>query len=464
MLLTLTTTHQPATDLGFLLAKHPDRCQAFALKHGTAHVFYPEATEARCTAALLLELDPIGLVRRRGDAASLAQYVSDRPYVASSFLSVAIAKVLGTALRGTPKTRPELAELPIPLTATVSAVPCRGGVAFLRRLFEPLGYEVEAERVPLDEEFPEWGASPYHRVRLQQTLRLRELLSHLYVLLPVLDDQKHYWVGRDELEKLLAHGAGWLAEHPERDEIARRYLKHQRRLAREAITRLHAEVDPDPDGADDVKESEEAALERTLTLNEQRMETVLGALRELGATSVIDLGCGEGRLLQHLLRDKAFTRIAGVDVSPRCLEHAAGRLRLDEIPPRQRERIQLFQGSLTYRDQRFAGFDAACAIEVIEHIDESRLGAFERVLFEFARPGHAIITTPNVEYNRLFESLPAETLRHRDHRFEWTRAEFEAWSRGVAARHGYSVRFAPIGRVDASVGAPTQMGVFTRCN
>src|SRR5262245_37942708 len=138
MLLTISTTHSPATDLGFLLHKNPARPQSVDLSFGTAHVFYPEADERRCTAALLLEVDPVGLVRGRrgpaGDGGALEQYVNDRPYVASSFMSVAIARVYGSALSGTSSERPDLAGREIPLQAKISVLPCRGGETFLRRL------------------------------------------------------------------------------------------------------------------------------------------------------------------------------------------------------------------------------------------------------------------------------------------------------------------------------------------
>jgi 3' terminal RNA ribose 2'-O-methyltransferase Hen1 len=132
------------------------------------------------------------------------------------------------------------------------------------------------------------------------------------------------------------------------------------------------------------------------------------------------------------------------------------------MPPKQRERIELIHGSLMYRDQRLAGFDAAAVVEVIEHLDPPRLAAFERVAFEFARPGTVVLTTPNAEYNVKWPSLPAGRFRHRDHRFEWTREQFEGWATGIAERFGYAVRFVPVGPVDAAVGAPSQMGVFTR--
>ena len=461
MLLTITTTHSPATALGYLLHKHPERFQSFQLSFGKANVFYPEASLERCTAALLLDVDPVGLVRKqRGEGYQLEQYVNDRPYVASSFLSVAIAQVFGTALAGRCKDQPELAQTPIPLTAKLSVLPCKSGEAFLRRLFEPLGYTVTTEVQALDEQFPNWGNSPYFTVELQGTVRLQDLLSHLYVLIPVLDDEKHYWVGDDEVDKLLRHGQGWLATHPEQQQIAKRYLKRQGRLVRTALSQLVEEDNP-ADETEEKHELEEAAVEKPISLNQQRLEAVLAALKASGAKRILDLGCGEGRLLKELLQDKTFEEIVGVDVSYRALEIAQERLHLEWLTEQQRQRIKLIQGSLTYRDQRLSGYDAATVVEVIEHLDQPRLAGFERSLFEFARPTTVLITTPNVEYNVKFENLPAGKFRHKDHRFEWTRAEFQAWANRVAKRFGYRVEFLPVGLEDADVGAPTQMGVFT---
>ena len=453
MLLTLTTTHRPATDLGYLLHKRPGQVQSFPLSFGQAHVFYPEANEERCTAALLLDLDPIGLVRGQGSL--LEQYVNDRPYVASSFLSVAIAQVFGSALSGNSRERQELADTPIPLDVRLAAVPCRGGESVLRRLFEPLGYAVTAVRHALDAFFPEWGESNYHTVTLTATCRLHELLSHLYVLVPVLDDDKHYWVGDAEVEKLLRHGEGWLAAHPEREVITRRYLKHQSRLMRSALARLIEES-----GESETEDEAEEVIEERISLNEQRLNAVAAVLKESGAKRILDLGCGEGKLIRLLLKDPAFAEITGVDVASRVLEIA--RERLDRLPERVRERARLLHGSLTYRDRRLEGFDAAAVVEVIEHLDPPRLAAFERVLFECARPRLIVLTTPNAEYNVKFEGLPAGKLRHPDHRFEWTRAEFRAWAETAGQRFGYSVRFLPVGLEDATVGSPTQMAVCER--
>ncbi len=465
MLLTIATTHQPATDLGYLLHKNPGRRHEAELSFGTAHLFYPEATEQRCCAALLLDIDPVGLVRGGSAAArrfALGSYVNDRPYAASSFLCVALAKLLGTALSGRSKERPELAALAIPLEIGVPVLPCRGGEPLLRRLFEPLGYSVTARALPLDPEFPAWGDSDYLAVTLAGTARLADVLQHVSVLLPVLDDDKHYYVGGDEVTKLLRRGGQWLAAHPERELIARRYLRHDRRLTRDALAALVADEGGDPDRADAEQDAAEEAADTRIGLHDQRIAAVTEVVAASGAQRVLDLGCGSGKLMTALLRLPQLEQVTGLDVSHRALQVAARRLHLDRLSPRERARVDLLNGSLTYRDGRLAGFDAAVLMEVVEHIDPPRLGALERSVFGWARPGTVVVTTPNAEYNELFPGLRAGATRHRDHRFEWTRAEFTDWAAGVAARHGYQVAVSGIGAEDQRLGRPTQLAVFTR--
>lgn len=471
MLLTITTTHHPASDLGYLLHKHPGRVQSFDLAFGQAHVYYAESTEQRCTACLLLDVDPIGLVRGQPGQRTLDQYVNDRPYVASSMLAVAIAQVFGSALAGTCKQRPELAVTAIPLQAKVPSLPCAGGVELLRGLFEPLGYRVAVTAHPLDSAFPEWGDSSLLGVEIEATKTLSELLSHLYVLIPVLDNEKHYWVGDDEVAKLLRHGEGWLASHPRRELIATRYLKYRRNLADEAIKQLREQDGEGPSAidADAPEDPREEAGEQKLSLHQQRHGVVLSVLQARGARRVVDLGCGEGRLVRELLKHKAFERVVGMDVSHRALEMAADRIRLDQLPPLARQRVELLHGSLMYRDRRLEGFDAAVLCEVIEHLDEPRLEAMERVVFGEAKPDLVIVTTPNSEHNVMWEALEAGAMRHRDHRFEWTRQQFEEWTQGICARYGYSCETRGIGDPGTApdgreVGCPTQMGVFARAS
>ncbi|CAL9409988.1 3' terminal RNA ribose 2'-O-methyltransferase Hen1 [Streptomyces sp. Tu 3180] len=478
MFLTISATgvpERPATDLGFLLHKHPGKAQAFSTSYGTAHVLYPEADAGRCTAALLLEVDAVALVRRgkgkgRGGApdAALAQYVNDRPYAASSLLAVALSGVFSSAMRGVCHARPELPGQPRPLRVEVPALPARGGPGLVRRLFEPLGWTVTAEPVALDTEFPQWGDSRYVRLVLEaDTLTVAEALRHLYVLLPVLDDAKHYWVSSDEVDKLLRAGEGWLPAHPEQKLITSRYLSRRWSLTRQAMERLElvrlAEADDtDVEEIDNAvaAETEDGAEEKPAPLAVQRREAIVAALRASGAARVLDLGCGQGQLVQELLRDPSFTEIVGVDVSVRALTIASRRLRPERMGERQAARVKLFQGSLAYTDKRLQGYDAAVLSEVIEHLDLPRLPALEYAVFGAAHPRTVLVTTPNVEYNVRWESLPAGHVRHGDHRFEWTREEFRSWARKVAERHRYDVEFVPVGPDDPEVGPPTQMAVF----
>ncbi|WP_225095510.1 3' terminal RNA ribose 2'-O-methyltransferase Hen1 [Streptomyces sp. CoH27] len=476
MFLTISTrgdAAHPATDLGYLLHKHPGKAQKFSTSYGTAHVFYPEADDQRCTAALLLEIDTVALVRRgkgkgRGGApdAALAQYVNDRPYAASSLLAVALSGVFSSAVRGVCAARPELPGQTRPLRIEVPALPARGGPGLVHRLFEPLGWTVSAEPVPLDTEFPEWGDSRYVRLVLEsEKLTLAEALRHLYVLLPVLDDAKHYWVASDEVDKLLRAGEGWLPGHPEQRLITTRYLTRRWSLARQATERLELVRLAEADDSE-VEEIDNAVAEETETeekptpLAVQRREAILAALRAHGAARVLDLGCGQGELVRELLKDPRFTEIVGLDVSVRALTIAARRLKLDRMGERQASRVRLLQGSLAYTDKRLKGYDAAVLSEVIEHLDLPRLPALEYAVFGAARPRTVLVTTPNVEYNVRWETLPAGHVRHGDHRFEWTREEFRAWAGRVAGLHGYDVEFVPVGPDDPEVGPPTQMAIF----
>jgi 2-polyprenyl-3-methyl-5-hydroxy-6-metoxy-1,4-benzoquinol methylase len=582
VLLTITVTGPDAQGLGFLLHKHPDRVQRFSLAVGNATVCYPESDGGRCTAALLLEVDPVGLVRRRGrggDGLSLVDYVTDRPYAASSMLAVALGRVFNTALNGRCDARPDLAAAPLPLEVRLPAVPVRptagvGGVELLERLFRPLGWQVAATGTEL-RPGGGWGPAPYLDLTLTGTLRLADALSHLYVLLPVLDAAKHYWVSTDEVDKLIRRGEGWLAGHPDRDLILRRYLAGRRTLVEDATARLLALEElsdpegeaedgdpgtdrPDPDPLDRSQEiggpvegpvragragigeastssavvgpgdraltipepvegpvragraglgeaSTSSAVvgpcDRALTIPEPvegsvcagragvgeastssaavgpgsavvgpdpgptplrvlRLQAVLDVVREIGAHRVVDLGCGEGHYLRALLAEPSITDLLGVDVSARALERAGQRLGLERLSDHQRARVRLRQSSVTYRDDELAGYDAMLLVEVVEHLEPDRLGSLEANVFGAARPAHIVLTTPNAEFNARYDL--AGSLRHPDHRFEWTRAEFAEWCETVAARHGYRVGFRDVGEPDPELGPPTQLALFTR--
>jgi 3' terminal RNA ribose 2'-O-methyltransferase Hen1 len=458
VLATISYSGPSSTDLGYLLYKHPAKLQTFDMSVGQAHIFYPEASDERCTAALLLEVDPIGLVRNKrfggSDSFSLGHYVNDRPYASSSMLAVALGQLFSTAMTGRCDERPELAASAIPLEIELTAVPSRGISRLATRLFEPLGWAVEETPIPLDTTFPEWGESHYTNLRLTATIRLSEALRQIYVLLPVLDDSKHYWVSDDEVAKLLRAGEGWLSEHPDRELITRRYLAHQRGMVADATSRL-VELD------DDITDEQPVATPGA-PLYAMRADAVITALKDVHARRVADVGCGEGALLRRLVADPSFTEIVGTDVSNRSLSQAEEKLHIRDLSDVQRARIRLLQSSVTYQDDRIKDLDAVVLMEVIEHIDPDRLPSVESSVFAHARPAAVVVTTPNSEYNVLYPSLAAGRFRHPDHRFEWTRAEFAAWADGIAGRNGYSVEFRTVGDVDPAAGSPTQLALFRR--
>lgn len=459
LLVTITYTAPDASDLGYLLHKNPSKVQSFDLNVGVATVFYPEVSGERCTAALLLEVDAIDLVRNKhlrvGTRDSLDHYVNDRPYASSSLMSVALGKVFSTAMSGRCKERPQLAVGALQLVIELSSVSVMGPPGFASSLFEPLGWEVSEIPVPLDPEFPDWGDSSYVRITLTGTIRLSDALRQVYLLLPVLDDAKHYWVSDDEVGKLMRAGAGWLEKHPHREIITQRYLAHQRSMTEKVAFPIHEERGAEAD--DDVP-----LVPARKTLRGLRVEAVLKALHDVGARKVVDMGCGEGALLHRLFSDPVFTELVGTDVSPQMLSRAEERLRLRELSDRQRERVRLLQSSVTYLDERLRDFDAAVLMEVVEHIEPERLAALEHSVFGYAQPRSVVVTTPNVEFNSLYPLLPEGTFRHPDHRFEWTRAEFAHWAASIASTYGYSVELRSIGEVDQLLGAPTQMAIFRR--
>ena len=459
MLLTITYKGENTQELGFLLHKNPERTQQFELNYGKAYVFYPEVSNKCTTAALLLDIDPIDLARGKAGSrdGGLFDYVNDRPYAANSFLSTAIVRILGTAMSGRCDKKQELADTPLDLSATIYSLKDNGDTELAQQMFEPLGYKTNVQRNMLDAKFPEWGISPYINLTISGKVRLSQLLNHIYVLIPVFDKQKHYYIDEDEIEKLLNHGEGWLAEHPYKEKIARRYFDAKKSYARRAIDILIANEETD---SDDISAEEEKEIHTPL--NTLRMEAVKNAVLASGAETVIDLGCGECRLTSLLLSEQQIKKVTACDVSVSVLEKAAQRLHLDRMNPYKKNKLNLMQASLTYKDKRFEGHDCACAIEVIEHIEPMRIPAFERSVFEFACPKTVIVTTPNREYNANYENMQENSLRHSDHRFEWTRLEFKEWTEHICEKFNYTCVISGIGDNDENLGNPTQMGVFTK--
>lgn len=195
----------------------------------------------------------------------------------------------------------------------------------------------------------------------------------------------------------------------------------------------------------------------TTWLHEERLNAVLGAVRESGARSVLDLGCGDGDLVLRLLEAPGIERIAGLDLSLPALERLRGELKARGAE----ERVTLLHGSMTAPPPGLGGFDCAALVETIEHLAPESLSRLERALFGGLRPGTVVITTPNAEFNALLGVKPGR-FRRPDHRFEWGRARFRLWAAGVAARAGYAVAHEDIAGRHPALGGASQMAVFRR--
>ncbi|QDT17673.1 3' terminal RNA ribose 2'-O-methyltransferase Hen1 [Alienimonas californiensis] len=469
MFLSLATTAPRAADLGFLLQKHPERTFRRELSVGVATVFYPEATDERCEVCLLLEPDPVKLAREAmkhggsGGGPNSGGYADAKPYLAGSLLSVAIGRCFNSALGGRAKDRVERLTEDWPLTITLPALACRGGPEAVRAAWEPLGYDCDVAALPLDPERPTWGDAAVCRVTLTGAQPIPAVLNHLAVLLPALEGDRHHYVGDAEVEKLLRRGGEWLATHPHRDRLVAFSLKRRGSLVADALEQLDELAESAAPTAAEAPAAPPAAdSPRGPRLHEQRLDAIVGVLTESarGIASVADLGCGEGKLLRRLIDEPRFDRLIGMDVSAPLLARTADRLHLDRSG--LRDRVALIQGSLTLRDDRLSGFDAAVLCEVIEHLDPHRLDAVAASVFGCAAPGTVVLTTPNREYNAAWETLPAGAFRHGDHRFEWTRAEFAAWTDAVAARYRYAVERRPLGEDHPELGPPSQLAIFTR--
>ncbi len=471
MQLSITTTHKPATDLSYLLHKNPDKVQTFDITGGKAYVFYPETTDEKCTATMILNIDTLEMIKNQKKSMSdfaLKGYVNDRPFVASSFLSSAISSIYSSALNGNSKEKSEVVNKKIPLEVFISVINVSGGENLIKRFFEPLGYEIKIEKYELNENFKSWGESNYFSLTLKNIITLKELLTHLYILIPVFDNEKHYWVSTKDVDILLKKGEGWLENHPEKEFITKRYFKNIKSLSNlynkksiDDIEESQKNVDSEENNENEFEEINQIIKETKIKLDKQRLNYVYEKLIESGMKSIIDMGCGEGKLLKLLITNKQFEKIAGTDVSFNNLLKAKERLNFEEMSQKFKERIELFQSSLTYKDKRFSNYESCAIVEVIEHIDVERLESFEKSIFECSKFKYIILTTPNADYNINYKSLNKQNLRHSDHRFEWTKDEFKSWIDKICEKYKYNAKISGVGEFDEQSGHPTQVVEFS---
>jgi 3' terminal RNA ribose 2'-O-methyltransferase Hen1 len=468
MLLTITCRGENATDIGYVLRKRPGRLLRFDRNKNTIGVlmYWPRVEDDLCQFAMQLDIDPLDMSPRRPGAiaaSNLFDYVNDRPYATSRLMGSAIAWFLREALydRPLPEGAPDdVRERVFDLEARIFAFEERG---LAKDAFEALGYETDVTPHVLDDEHPSWGLSPYADVRVRKNETVTELLQHLHVMLSALPKpSKNESATKEVAERLLRVSGTWLADHPMRNKLVWRYLSYDRALASDVMDKLACTTSEDTasDGAtsDDATDAEPKA--KHVPLHTQVLDTVSAIIRESGCTSVLDAGCGDGKLVRLLLGIEQVERIGAADVSATSLRRLQSKLterRRTAMP----DNLDVFQASVTMSDDRLRGYDAICAIEVVEHIDPRRIRDLERVVFEESGASLIVVTTPNREYNRVY-GIPSDLLRHPDHRFEWTRDEFARWVTHVCETYGYTSDMRGVGEVDEAAGQPTLVATFRK--
>jgi 3' terminal RNA ribose 2'-O-methyltransferase Hen1 len=443
------------------------------MSFGEGYVYFQENPQGDNSLSLLVDVDPLATVQGRGQLSHMdGLYVNDRAYVPSSLLTSALTKAFGTALSGRCKERPELASTPIDWTVSVPVVTSDWRTEILWSLFGPLGYEVRMAHVEREghrSSHPD-VASDLTGVKLCTTATMREVLSHLVVLIQVLDQDNHRWLDEQDLDPFMRRVEGWLPEHPYGMFILKRALKHQKHLIKAVIAKFPAIVDSQARISSinsemwDASQLEEYA-DQPLSLNRQRFAVVQELIERLQPRSLVDLGCGDGSFIGFLANGALLhpmERIIGMDVSASELARAKTRMEHLSSLPGRRTPVEWLLGSLLYRDPRIKGLDMAILIEVIEHIDPWRLPALERQVFGEGGYASIVVTTPNREFNLIYGLSEEHSLRHRDHRFEWTRQEFQEWVQKIASQYGYEWQIQGIGTVSLDHGSPSQMVLFQK--
>jgi 3' terminal RNA ribose 2'-O-methyltransferase Hen1 len=469
MMLSIACKNLSEEELGFLLHKNPARVHPLDLSFGKVYVFFDEPPEGhQAQVCLLVDVDPLAMVQGRGGLGHQdALYVNDRPYVASSLLASAVTKVFGTALSGRCKERPELVDREIEWTFAMPFVARGSMLNALFHLFEPLGYEFDPDLLNYDSSVDYATSARPILTRIAVRTTLSEALSHLVVLIPVLDGENHRWVDDGDLVPFVRRVESWLPDHPYGMYILRRALKYQTSLVKAfterfpAITGSMARLPQlEANVWDDA--TVEAAGCQPLSLNSQRFSAVEAVVSALSPSSIVDLGCGDGSLVSQLVKQTSIQKLVGMDVNPLVLSRARARLEHLSLTKAQTEKIQFIHGSLAYRDPRVKGFDLALLIEVIEHIDAERLETLEHQVFDYGQYSTVVVTTPNREFNDLYVGMEKGKMRHSDHRFEWTRQEFLNWAKRIGDAFGYNYEISEIGAGNPAVGSPTQMAVFSK--
>ncbi|PYF06198.1 3' terminal RNA ribose 2'-O-methyltransferase Hen1 [Ureibacillus chungkukjangi] len=445
MQLTIRGTGQDIQVISYLLAKNPNNLYERRVSGHLVRMFFSQFSEEEVEVTFFVTPDPIELSRNNSKVYDITSYINDREFVVSSIFCTFLRTALGTALNGKPVEEYEpWVNHPFPLEFSFGPVASQLTDQDIQSLFQPLGYAVEITYGEADYNMDFKSKSSARFITLKGSTTLQMGLRQLFVLIPVLDNYKHYYIDEQEVEKIVRYGEGWLDKHPKREFILRQALRFK-------------EVYGQFENQHTKKENESSPK---LRLNDLRYDKIVGKVNQLKRKeTVVDLGSGEGKLSEKLGFIDGVKEILAVEPSESATLKALKRFEKAAQDKNFVKPRQIF-GSLFYYDERLKGKDVLILCEVIEHIDEYRLPKIIQTILQDYRPRTLIITTPNQEYNEVYGM--GGDYRHPDHRFEWTREEFQTWCKTQNENHEYNIAFDGIGEEHELHGYPTQMCLFTR--
>ncbi|WP_141431100.1 3' terminal RNA ribose 2'-O-methyltransferase Hen1 [Bacillus sp. 03113] len=448
MQLSVKAVGDGAKILSYLIAKNPYNLYDRDEKSNRVRLVYTVFDEKEVEVVIFVTPDPVELVRNSANAFDITQYINDREFAVSSLFCTNIRKALGTALNGKPKEEyQKWVNHPFELHMNFGPVASHLSDENIVELLHPLGYIVEIERGETNYSFELKQRSSSRFIHLKGQQTIQQALRHLFILIPVIDNYKHYFIDEHEIEKLVRYGEGWLDSHPLREYIIKQSLRFS-----ELINQF-----PSLAKKDDEEEHSSAPKVR---LNELRYQAVVEKIKSLSQrASIVDFGSGEGKLSVRLSNIPDVKEVLAVEPSETAQLRAIQRFEKASYNQTHVSPTPIL-GSLFYYDERLLNKDVMILCEVIEHIDEYRLPNIMKTIFREYQPKTLIVTTPNREYNEVYAM--DEIVRHSDHRFEWTRQEFkskcETWIKNVL----YSMEFEGIGLEHEEYGHPTQMCTFVR--
>lgn len=449
MQISLKVYGEHARMVSHLIAKNPHNLYERKEKGGLVRIVFTKNEEREVHILFFVTVDNMELTKNQTNFSSITHYINDRESAVSSIFCSVLRKAVGTALNGKPKDEfKEWVNYSFPLEITFGPLSTKLTNHELAGLFEPLGYELTIEngKVLLPASFAKKSSAKFITLKANQTIQ--DCFRHLFVLIPVMDQYKHYYIDEKEVDKLKRYGEGWLSFHPKRNEIIKESLIFSDLIEKSRL------IESKP------SKEKQAPLTKKKSLNQWRYEKIIETVKGLPHNSrIVDMGAGEGKLTAQLGFIRGIEELVAVEPSER--EQLKAKKRIEALVGKPDFLLPTFKwGSLFYYDSELEKKDIFILCEVIEHIDENRLGKIFDTIFTKYKPYHVIVTTPNQDYNAVYDMNEAK--RHSDHRFEWTQQQFKEWTKYWESHANYKAQIDGIGEYVEGYGYPTQMVIFSQ--